>query len=150
MDPQSPCAKTVSGTFPPDQFDDLAEAIQNWFEVERVLDRMQQLSRQFIFGNSLDARRHKRLSRRTGEGGAKAPVEGEYAMFMVPMRTVHLSVKVLWLYSRICGQNGTSQGQAGEFVTRGDRWRRELEARRPSPPLACLPLRSGVRLFARC
>ena len=27
------------------------------------------------------------------------------------------------------GENGTLQGQAGESVTRGDRWRRELEAR---------------------
>ncbi len=43
------------------------------------------------------------------------------------------------------GQNGTSQGQAGESVTRGDRRRRELEARSSSPPLARLPLRCGDR-----
>ena len=34
------------------------------------------------------------------------------------------------------------QQQAGESVTRGDRRRRELEARSPSPPLACLLLES--------
>ena len=39
------------------------------------------------------------------------------------------------------GQNGALQRQAGESVTRGDRRRRELEARSPSPPLACLPLK---------
>ena len=38
------------------------------------------------------------------------------------------------------GQNGTFQQQAGESVTRGDRRRRELEARSSSPPLACLLL----------
>jgi len=36
------------------------------------------------------------------------------------------------------GQNGAFQQQAGESVTRGDRRRRELEARSSSPPLARL------------
>jgi hypothetical protein len=36
------------------------------------------------------------------------------------------------------GQNGAFRQQAGESVTRGDRRRRELEARSSSPPLACL------------
>jgi hypothetical protein len=40
------------------------------------------------------------------------------------------------------GQSGTPQGQAGESVTRGDRRRRELEARKPSPPLDRLLLGS--------
>ncbi len=39
------------------------------------------------------------------------------------------------------GQNGAFQQQAGESVTRGDRRRRELEARSSSPPLACLLLK---------
>jgi hypothetical protein len=38
------------------------------------------------------------------------------------------------------GQNGTFQQQAGESVTRGDRRRRDLEARSSSPPLAGLLL----------
>jgi hypothetical protein len=40
------------------------------------------------------------------------------------------------------GQNGAFQQQAGESVTRGDRRRRELEARSSSPPLARLLLES--------
>ena len=40
------------------------------------------------------------------------------------------------------GQNGAFQQQAGESVTRGDRRRRELEARSSSPPLARLLLGS--------
>jgi hypothetical protein len=40
------------------------------------------------------------------------------------------------------GRNGASQQQPGESVTRGDRRRRELEARSSSPPLARLLLRS--------
>jgi hypothetical protein len=42
--------------------------------------------------------------------------------------------------AQFAGQNGTFQQQAGETVTRGDRRRRELEARSSSPPLACLLL----------
>ena len=40
------------------------------------------------------------------------------------------------------GQNGASEQQADESVTRGDRRRRELEARSSSPPLARLLLGS--------
>jgi len=36
------------------------------------------------------------------------------------------------------GENGAFQQQASESVTRGDRRRRELEARSSSPPLARL------------
>ena len=58
------------------------------------------------------------------------------------------------------GQNGAFQQQAGESVTRGDRRRRELEARSSSPPLARLLLESWPppagsalgcrRSYARC
>ena len=40
------------------------------------------------------------------------------------------------------GKKGAFQQQAGESVTRGDGRRRVLEARSPSPPLACLLLES--------
>ena len=35
-----------------------------------------------------------------------------------------------WLYAESAGQNGASQKQPGESVTRDDRRRRELEARK--------------------
>ncbi len=56
--------KTVSLALSREQFAALAEAIENWREVERILDRMQQLTRQFIFGTLPDMRRRKRLSKR--------------------------------------------------------------------------------------
>ena len=56
--------KTVSVALSPEQFAALAEAIRNWREVERILDRMQQLTRQFIFGTLPDTRRRKPLSKK--------------------------------------------------------------------------------------
>lgn len=56
-----------------------------------------------------------------------------------------ISIFLCGCIAKSVGQNGTSPGQAGESVTRGDRRRRELEARRPSPPLACLPWRCEYR-----
>ena len=51
------------------------------------------------------------------------------------------SVTSIWgCMAKSVGQNGAFQQQAGESVTRGDRRRRELEARSSSPPLACLLL----------
>ena len=41
----------------------VAEAIQHWREVKRILDRMQQLTRQLIFGTMPDTRRRKPLYR---------------------------------------------------------------------------------------
>jgi hypothetical protein len=57
-------AKTVSVALSREQFEALAEAIQNWRELERILDRMQQLTRQIIFGTLPDTRRRKRLSKK--------------------------------------------------------------------------------------
>jgi hypothetical protein len=57
-------AKTVSVALSREQFEALAEAIQNWRELEGILDRMQQLTRQIIFGTLPDTRRRKRLSKK--------------------------------------------------------------------------------------
>ena len=56
--------KTVSVALSREQYEALAEAIQNWREIERILDRMQQLTRQFIFGTLPDTRRRKPLSKK--------------------------------------------------------------------------------------
>ena len=56
--------KTVSVALSREQFEALAEAIEHWREVERILDRMQQLTRQLIFGTLPDTRRRKRLSKK--------------------------------------------------------------------------------------
>ena len=56
--------KTVSVALSREQFEALAKAIQNWRRLERILDRMQQLTRQFIFGTLPDTRRRKPLSKR--------------------------------------------------------------------------------------
>jgi hypothetical protein len=57
-------AKTVSVALSREQFEALGQAIRNWREAERILDRMQQLTRQFIFGTLPDTRRRKPLSKR--------------------------------------------------------------------------------------
>ena len=57
-------AKTVSVALSREQFEALAEAIQNWRELERILDRMQQLTRQIIFGTLPDTRRRKPLTKK--------------------------------------------------------------------------------------
>jgi hypothetical protein len=56
--------KTVSVALSREQFEALAEAIQNWRQVERLLKRMQQLTRRFIFGTLPDTRRRKPLSKK--------------------------------------------------------------------------------------
>ena len=56
--------KTVSVALSREQYEALAEAIRNWRQLERVLDRMQQLTRQFIFGTLPDTRRRKPLSKK--------------------------------------------------------------------------------------
>ena len=61
------CGKTVSVALSREQFEALVEAIRNWREVERILDRMQQLTRQFIFGTLPDTRRRKPLSKKVLE-----------------------------------------------------------------------------------
>ena len=57
-------AKTVSVALSREQFEALGKAIQNWREIEQILDRMQQLTRQFIFGTLPDTRRRKPLSKK--------------------------------------------------------------------------------------
>ena len=57
-------AKTVSVALSREQFEALGQAIGNWRETQRLLDRMQQLTRQFIFGTLPDTRRRKPLSKR--------------------------------------------------------------------------------------
>lgn len=57
-------AKTVSVALSREQFEALGQAIRNWREVERILDRMQQLTRQFIFGTLPDTARRKPLSKK--------------------------------------------------------------------------------------
>ena len=57
-------AKTVSVALSREQFEALGKAIQNWREMEHILDRMQQLTRQIIFGTLPDTRRRKRLSKK--------------------------------------------------------------------------------------
>jgi hypothetical protein len=57
-------AKTVSVALSKEQFHALRQAIQNWREVDHILDRMQTLTRQVIFGTLPDIRRHKRLTKK--------------------------------------------------------------------------------------
>ena len=56
--------KTVSVALSREQFEALAKAIQNWRRLERILDRMQQLTRRLIFGTLPDIRRRKPLSKK--------------------------------------------------------------------------------------
>ena len=56
--------KTVSVALSREQFEALAQAIQNWRQIEHTLDRMQQLTRRFIFGTLPDTRRRKPLSKK--------------------------------------------------------------------------------------
>jgi hypothetical protein len=65
------------------------------------------------------------------------PPSGFFATFSPKM----ISVSPGRFYGSVAesvGQNGAFRQQAGQSVTRGDRRRRELEARSSSPPLACL------------
>ena len=54
--------KTVSVALSREQYEAMREAIEGWREVERILDRMQKLTRQRIFGTLPDTRRRKPLT----------------------------------------------------------------------------------------
>jgi hypothetical protein len=56
--------KTVSVALSRQQYEALRQAIQNWREVQDLLERMQVLSRSMIFGTLPDTRRRKRLTKR--------------------------------------------------------------------------------------
>jgi hypothetical protein len=55
--------KTVSVALSEEQFTALRNAIQNWRQVQDLLNQMQCLSRQVIFGTLPDTRRRKRLTK---------------------------------------------------------------------------------------
>jgi hypothetical protein len=57
-------AKTVSVALSKEQYGALGQAIANWKQVEKILDQMQSLSRQHIFGTLPDTRRRKRLTKK--------------------------------------------------------------------------------------
>lgn len=57
--------KTVSVALSREQYEALKEAIANWREMEETLERMQQLTRQVIFGTLPDTRRRKPLNKKT-------------------------------------------------------------------------------------
>lgn len=54
--------KTVSVALSKEQFHAMQEAIDNWRQVQAILTRMEQLSRQIIFTTLPDTRRRKPLS----------------------------------------------------------------------------------------
>lgn len=56
--------KTVSVALSKEQYEALAKAIENWRQTEEILDRMQTLSRQIIFGTLPDIRRRKNLTKK--------------------------------------------------------------------------------------
>ena len=56
--------KTVSVALSKEQFQALQEAIENWRQLQDILNRMQVLSRSMIFGTLPDTRRRKRLSKK--------------------------------------------------------------------------------------
>lgn len=56
--------KTVSVALSKEQYEAMKLAIANWREVEEVLDRMQKLTRQKIFGTLPDTRRRKPLTKK--------------------------------------------------------------------------------------
>lgn len=55
--------KTISVALSKEQYEALAKAIENWRQTESILNRMQALSRQIIFGTLPDIRRRKRLTK---------------------------------------------------------------------------------------
>jgi len=57
-------AKTVSVALSREQYLALKQAIENWHQIQEILDRMQVLSRQIIFQSLPNPRRRKRLSKR--------------------------------------------------------------------------------------
>ena len=56
--------KTVSVALSKEQFQALQEAIENWRELQDILNRMQVLSRSMIFATLPDTRRRKRLTKK--------------------------------------------------------------------------------------
>jgi hypothetical protein len=56
--------KTVSVALSQEQFQALQEAIENWRELQDLLQRMQVISRSLIFGTLPDTRRRKRLTKK--------------------------------------------------------------------------------------
>jgi len=56
--------KTVSVALSKEQYQALAQAIENWRELEQILSQMQSLTRQIIFGTFPDIRRRKRLTKK--------------------------------------------------------------------------------------
>jgi hypothetical protein len=54
--------KTISVALSQEQYEALRKAIANWREVQKILTRMQQLSRQLIFSTLPNPPRRKRLS----------------------------------------------------------------------------------------
>src|ERR1035437_5614740 len=54
--------KTVSVALSKEQYEAMGKAIESWREVEGILDQMQALSRQYIFGTLTDIRRRKPLT----------------------------------------------------------------------------------------
>lgn len=57
-------AKTVSVALSREQFDALKQAIENWREIQKTLQRMQALSREVIFTTLPSPPRRKRLSKK--------------------------------------------------------------------------------------
>lgn len=56
--------KTVSVALSKEQFQALHQAIENWRQIQKILDRMQAISRQVIFGTLPEPRRRKRLTKK--------------------------------------------------------------------------------------
>src|SRR5882724_1984729 len=57
-------AKTVSVALSREQYEALKEAIANWREAQEILQRMQVLSREIIFGTLPNPSRRKRLPKK--------------------------------------------------------------------------------------
>jgi hypothetical protein len=57
-------AKTVSVALSPEQYAALKQAIENWRQTQEILQRMQVLSRQLIFGTLPNPSRRKRLGKK--------------------------------------------------------------------------------------
>ena len=57
-------ARTVSVAFSQEQYEALKEAIDNWHQMQEILQRMQALSRQFIFETLPSPPRRKRLGKK--------------------------------------------------------------------------------------
>jgi hypothetical protein len=65
-------------------------------------------------------------------------INGQTTTWLATEESMYENLYFYGSVAEFVGQNGAFRQQAGESVTRGDRRRRELEARSSSPPLACL------------